>query len=144
MPASRLEEHLKVLLKDVVAALELQTSIVTPAWVRRMEDQLKLVLYEITPRTGVDLSPLLPPTKEDIQCSVEGCGVNWQTADACLLRVEGQWYCRNHHPKRQNGAVQPVGWTPDAQNRAEIAASRTVALEKLTPAERRLVNPRMV
>ena len=110
----------------------------------RLKELTGLLDYYTTPKTGYQ--PASHDLVYHVKCNHPGCTKTSADPDTCLLNFAPRntpalWLCRDHHPK---GDIQPVGTqAPETDLEARRQATK-VALDKLTPAERRLVNRNIV
>lgn len=109
-----------------------------PARLRRLEGLQQMLAYYIMPRNGVD--PLESPLIEDVKC--HKCNKSWRAPDACILKIDGAWLCRDHHPSLKDGGIRPAGWQPPQAVRNKLDKDRRAALKALSRDQLKLVNSR--
>lgn len=96
-------------------------------------------------RSGI--GPPKPSTAAHVKCSMHDCGVTSAIPDACLLNFAPRgdpplWFCRNHHPRLDG--LPAAGWTPSLSATRDRALATIAAWNKLSPAERPLLNRNIV
>lgn len=112
-----------------------------PNFIAELRAIISLLEYHTCPKEGNEyLEGFRGP---QVSCQYEGCTKTWRDDDACLLFLDNQWLCRDHHPLLKKGGVRPPGYQPPIAARQSLEAARQAAYVKLSREERRLLNTRI-
>ena len=115
---------------------------------KRLEGLCQMLNYFSAPPSS-DTPPDSWPIALTTHCAHTACSHTWRDLDACFLNFArlGEppiWLCRDHHPSLIEGGVRPPGYQPTAEWRAKQESLRRATLDKLTHAERSVINTRIV